>query len=206
VTQPSQQSDAGPTVTIVSGLPRSGTSLMMQMLDAGGLAVLSDHVRAADEDNPRGYYEFEPVKRTKRDPSWLDHAGGRVVKMVHLLLYDLPVDESRRYRVILMRRDLGEVIASQKRMLDRTGAAGAKLSDDQLREAYGRQLAKLADWLAGQQTFNVLEVSYNDLVREPAAVASRVNAFLGGALDEAAMRDVVDPSLYRQRRRAEAAS
>jgi hypothetical protein len=206
VTQPSQPSPAGETVTVVSGLPRSGTSLMMQMLDAGGMPVLTDHVRGADEDNPRGYYEFEPVKRTKQDPSWLQRAGGHVVKMVHVLLYDLPADGSTRYRVILMRRDLGEVIASQKRMLERTGAAGAKLTDDELRSAYERQLGMLGDWLTDQTVFDVVEVSYNDLIRDPGTVASQVNGFVGGELDEEAMRNVVDPSLYRQRQAAGSAS
>src|SRR5262245_41311102 len=106
-------------VTVVSGLPRSGTSLMMQMLAAGGMAVLTDELRGPDPDNPRGYYEFEPVKRTRHDPSWLVGAPGKAVKLVHLLLYDLPAEYS--YRVIFMKRRLSEVLASQRAMLDRQG-------------------------------------------------------------------------------------
>src|SRR5262245_3326165 len=117
-------------ITIVSGLPRSGTSLMMQIIKAGGLPALTDEVRAEDEDNPRGYLEFERVKKLRQDQAWLNDARGKAVKMVHLLLYDLPQD--RQYQVVFMRRDLREVLASQKRMLVRQQKAGAKLSDEQV--------------------------------------------------------------------------
>ena len=104
-------------IIIVSGLPRSGTSMMMRMLEAGGIPPLIDNLRRPNEDNPGGYYEFEPVKRTKQDPSWLTTAGGKVVKMVYRLLYDLPT--GYEYRVIMMRRTLEEVLASQEAMLKR---------------------------------------------------------------------------------------
>src|SRR5262249_30630691 len=104
-----------PDIIIVSGLPRSGTSLMMQMLDGGGVPVLTDNIRAADTDNPRGYYEFEPVKATKRDATWLPAARGKAVKMVSQLLYHLPPGET--YRVLFLERDLEEVLASQEKML-----------------------------------------------------------------------------------------
>ena len=184
-------------VTVVSGLPRSGTSLMMKVLKAGGMPVLTDAARAADDDNPRGYFEFEPVKLTKQDPSWLAAAGGKVVKMVHLLLPDLP--PAYAYRVVLMRRDLAEVLASQRKMLDRHGRRGAALPDDQLSRLYTGQLTRVKGWLASQPNFAVLEVSYNDLVSDPAGQAGAVNAFLGGTLNEAAMAAAVDPSLYRNR-------
>src|SRR5262245_40494991 len=106
-------------IIIVSGLPRSGTSLMMQLLDAGGVEVVTDGVRAADPDNPRGYYEFEKVKQVKRDASWLPGVRGKAVKMVSQLLLDLPPTE--RYRVVFMERDLAETIDSQERMLQRLG-------------------------------------------------------------------------------------
>ena len=106
-------------LTIVSGLPRSGTSMMMRMLDAGGIPALTDHVRAADPSNPNGYYEYEPIKKTKEDPSWLPAAIGMAVKMVHVLLLDLPL--SYAYRVLFMQRDIEEVIESQNRMLERLG-------------------------------------------------------------------------------------
>src|SRR5687767_12088310 len=135
-------------VTVVSGLPRSGTSLMMQMISAGGIPALTDEVRTADEDNPRGYLEFERVKRIKQDTSWLDEARGKVVKMVHLLLYDLPLD--RPYRVVFMRRNLDEVLASQRKMLERQGKQGAQIPEAQLRKVFEDQVKKVTTWMATQ--------------------------------------------------------
>jgi len=130
-------------VTIVSGLPRSGTSMMMRMLDKGGLPVLADSIRVADEDNPRGYYEFEPVKKTAEDASWLEDAEGRVVKMVYRLLYDLP--SNRRYRVIFMRRHMDEILASQKKMLVRKGMADNVPPDEEIAALFNSQLTQFID-------------------------------------------------------------
>jgi hypothetical protein len=171
--------------------------MMMQMLDAGGLPVLTDNERKPDEDNPKGYYEFEAVKTTKQDASWLNDAGGKVVKMVYRLLYDLPSD--RRYAVVFMKRDLHEVIKSQEVMLDRSGKSGGSLDDDRLREVYDRQLAEARGWLSRQQNFDVLYVDYHDVLTDSKAVAAELNAFLGGSSDEAAMAAVPDRSLYRNR-------
>ena len=170
---------------------------MMQMLQAGGVPVLADGVRAADEDNPRGYLEYEAVKRTKTDASWLEDAGGRAVKMVHLLLRDLP--EGRRYRVIFMQRDLDEVVASQRVMLDRAGRAGAALPEAQLRSLYERQYDEMRDWLSSRPGFDVLWVNYNALLAAPAPHIAAIDDFLGGDLDTDAMAAVIDPDLYRQR-------
>ena len=112
-------------ITVVTGLPRSGTSLMMQMLAAGGIPPLTDYQRKPDESNPRGYFEFEPVKRLRADRSWLDQAHGRAIKVIHLLLRELPTDGIYNYRVILMKRSIKEVLASQRVMLDRQGKTGA---------------------------------------------------------------------------------
>ena len=187
-------------ITIVSGLPRSGTSLMMQMLAAGGLPPLTDGQRTADADNPRGYFELEAVKRTKEDPSWLDDAPGKVVKMVHLLLRDLPAD--RFYRVIFMKRRLEEVVRSQQAMLDRTGKTGAQMPPDKLIAAFESQYRRIEAWLAGQDNFEVIYIDYNELIADPAPSIGALSAFLGGDLDEAAMRSAVDASLYRQRGRS----
>jgi hypothetical protein len=184
-------------VTIVSGLPRSGTSMMMRMVDAGGVTALTDNIRRADEDNPRGYFEYEPVKKTKEDPSWLDHAGGRVVKMVYRLLYDLP--PGREYRVIFMRRNLDEVVSSQDVMLSRRGRQSGDLSKEKLVGLFEQQLAEFDAWVAKHPNFKVLYVSYNDTLQDPAATVQGVNAFLGGQLDVANMSRVVEPILYRQR-------
>jgi hypothetical protein len=187
-------------VTIVTGLPRSGTSVMMQMLSAGGLAPLTDGLRQPDEDNPRGYFEFEPVKQIKRDTAWLQLAVGKAVKMVHLLLPELPLDRNYRYRVIMMRRDLSEVLASQKKMLQRQGRAGAELDADKLRAVFEQQLARVDQFLASHSDhFAVLNVSYNDLIAAPQEIAKKVNDFLGGQLDELKMAQAVDPNLYRNR-------
>jgi hypothetical protein len=185
-------------LTIVSGLPRSGTSMMMSMLDAGGIPLLTDHVRAADEDNPRGYYEFEPVKQTKKDASWLNGAEGKVVKMVYRLLYDLPPD--REYRVVFMQRHLAEVVASQNVMLERQGKTGGGLGDDKLIALFKAELAKVDEWLRARPNFRVMYAQYNEMLRDPGPTVHALNEFLGGGLNAAAMLKVVEPSLYRQRK------
>ncbi len=185
-----------PFLTIVSGLPRSGTSLMMKMLEAGGLPVLVDDLREADIDNPRGYYEFEPVKSTKSDASWVAPALGKAVKMVYLLLMDLPHD--REYRVLFMRRNLDEVLASQKAMLDRMGKP-SPLDDARMAALFRDGLARFEAWAADRPNFRLLDVSYNGLVTDPAPILPEVDRFLGGGLDLAAMSRVVDPTLYRNR-------
>ena len=184
-------------VTVVAGLPRSGTSMMMQMLSAGGLPVLGDNVRQADEDNTRGYYEFEPVKKTKQDASWVADASGKVVKMVYALLVDLPADYE--YRVVFMNRDLDEVLASQAKMLQRRGEPGASISTDRLRTVFAAQLAKVQTWLTDQPQFEVLPVDYRDVINDPESQAGRIGEFLGGGLDLALMAAAVDRSLYRQK-------
>lgn len=184
-------------VAIVSGLPRSGTSMMMRMLEAGGVPVIQDHVRTADVDNPNGYYEFEPAKKTKEDPSWLEDAPGRVVKMVYQLLYDLPAD--REYRVLFMRREMDEVLASQRKMLQRLGKPTDGVSDEMMAAMFRKQLAKFEEWIAAQPNFKVLEIGYNQLVDDSDELVASINDFLGGDLDVEAMREVVDPSLYRNR-------
>lgn len=185
------------SITIVSGLPRSGTSLMMQMLQAGGLPVLTDNTRAADDDNPKGYHELEAVKQTRHDASWLEGAVGTVVKMVHLLLHDLPGDH--QYDVVFMKRDLAEVVASQQVMLQRAGKAGAQMPREKLIAVYTSQYRKIEAWLAEQPNFRTLYCDYNQLIRDAQPVIEAVNQFLGGAMDAQAMQRVVDPSLYRQR-------
>lgn len=169
--------------------------MLMQMLAAGGIDVLADHVRAADEDNRRGYFEFEPVKHTRRDPAWLEQATGKAVKMVYLLLYDLPND--REYRVVMMDRPLADVLASQRVMLERRGEAGANLSDDQLAGAFTRQRQQLEKWLHDQPNFSTLQIDYDAVLADSAGQAARIDEFLGGTLDQAAMARAVEPALRR---------
>jgi hypothetical protein len=185
-------------VAIVSGLPRSGTSMMMRMLEAGGMDVLTDGVREADQDNPRGYYEFERVKQIEQDASWLEDAEGRVVKMVSQLLYHLPPD--RTYKVVLMRRRMREILASQREMLVRRGEATDQVSDEKIAGLFRKHLERVEAWLDAQASFQVINVSYNDVLEKPVQQAERINRFFSGTLDVDAMAGVVDPTLYRQRR------
>jgi len=189
---------ASAVVTVVSGLPRSGTSMMMRMLEAGGLPVLVDGLRPPDEDNPCGYYEFERVKRLERDTAWLPEARGKAVKIISALLRHLPASE--RYRVVFMRRDLGEVLSSQRAMLRRRGGPTDATPDTQMARWFTDHLRDVERWLATQPHCDVLYVSYNDLLANPAPAVGEVVAFCGGALDAARMGEVVSPRLHRQRR------
>jgi hypothetical protein len=186
-----------PFITVVSGLPRSGTSMAMQMLVAGGVQALTDAVRAADDDNPRGYLEFERVKALREDKAWVSGAVGKCVKVIHLLLPELPSPFS--YRVIFLRRSLDEVIRSQAKMLERSGRVGGGLPLDRLKAMYEAQLKSVDAWLAAQPNFSVLRVEHADFIRSPHEAASRVDAFLGSGLDVRAMSAAVDPTLHRNR-------
>ena len=183
-------------ITIVSGLPRSGTSMMMQMLVAGGLEALTDGVRRADRDNPRGYFEFERVKQTKKDASWLEEAEGKVVKMVSMLLLDLP--PGRDYRVVFMRRDLGEILKSQAVMLENLGKAAGP-PDAEMRALYESHLRQVEAGVGRQPGFRLLWCDYSDVLLRPRETAERVAGFVGSGLDVDRMVEAVDPALYRNR-------
>lgn len=184
-------------ITIVSGLPRSGTSMMMQALDVGGLQILTDHIREKDEDNPKGYYEFEPAKRTKDDPSWVSKARGKVVKVIYRLIYGLP--DEYQYRIIFMSREIDEVLASQKKMLQRSGRSGAKVGDDKLAELFTKQSSEFKSWIDSQRNFSMLLINYKDMINNPVSQCERINAFLEVDLDIDTFASVVDPTLYRNR-------
>lgn len=184
-------------MVVVSGLPRSGTSMMMRMLQAGGLQLLTDGERAADEDNPRGYYEYAPVKRLAEDDSWVPEAQRKVVKVVSRLLYELPEDYS--YDVVFMQRDIREILASQEVMLARMGTAVAASEQEQLRLRFERHLVELEQWLAQRSSFRVLQVAFARVHEDALAAATRVCDFLEEELDAMAMAETVDEKLYRQR-------
>ena len=171
--------------------------MMMRMLNVGGLPVLADGVREADDDNPRGYYEFEIVKKTREDSTWLKDAGGKAVKMVYRLMYDLP--KNYHYRAVLMRREMSEILASQSTMLRRQGRDKEPVSDEEIDILFDQQLRDFEGWIAAQPHILVLTVSYNEVLRDPGPPVDAVNEFLGGGLDTAAMRAVVEPALYRNR-------
>jgi hypothetical protein len=184
-------------ITVVSGLPRSGTSLMMQMLDAGGLPVLSDGERKPDTDNPKGYLEWERIKQLPKDPNLIAEAEGKVVKVISQLLLLLPA--GREYRIILMQRPLSEVLKSQDEMLRRRGNAESIGNTSAIEEAFQRHLIEVNQWLAGKSNVKVARVHYHRVLREPKPVAEEVAAFLGTTLDIEAMVRQVDGSLYRNR-------
>lgn len=182
-------------IIIVSGLPRSGTSLMMQMLQNGGIEVVTDQVRTADPDNPRGYLEYEAVKNIGNDASWLPQTRGKAFKMISLLLYRLPPTE--QYRILFMERDPEEVVRSQETMLQRLQRPAAPHTE--MLESFRIHLAHLGSWLETRSDMSVLRVSYRDLIGQPVIQSEKINHFLGFRLDVAQMSAAVDPSLYRNR-------
>lgn len=186
------------TITVVSGLPRSGTSMMMRMLAAGGLPVLTDNQRAADDDNPLGYFEDERIKRLAKDNSWLGEARGKVIKVVSPLLKHLVPEY--RYRIIFLQRDMAEVLKSQRQMLIRRGEPTDKISDEEMAAAYRKHLADVEAWLAKQPNMDVLYVKYREVVESPTEHAEMIARFLGDKLDTAKMAAAVDRNLYRNRK------
>ena len=161
------------------------------------MSILADGVRVADADNPRGYYEFQQAKRLAEDSSWVRDARGKVVKVIYMLLQNLPADQN--YAVVFMERDLDEVVASQSRMLDRLGQPRGDLPGAAFVEAFRDQLRDVREWLAEQSNMRVEYVEFSSAVEDPTATAAKVNEFLGCALDAKKMAAVVDPSLYRQK-------
>jgi hypothetical protein len=189
---------AGDEIVIVSGLPRSGTSMLMQMLAAGGLPILTDGAREADADNPRGYLEYAAARRPDAGTGWLHDARGKAVKIVAQLLPALTA--THRYRVIFAERPLSEIIASQRMMLERSGKPGGRLAERQLAGTFLKQIAQVKRILTPHgERVQVLSVSYHEALADPAALALRLNAFLGGVLDERALAAAVAPRLRRQR-------
>lgn len=185
-------------ITIVSGLPRSGTSMMMKMLAAGGMPVLVDNLRTPDEDNPEGYYEFERVKQIEHDSGWLQEAQGRAVKMIAALLKHLPAEYA--YKIVFMRRNIDEVLASQRQMLIHRGEDTDSIPDERMAELFRKHVVQIEAWMQDQANMQVLFVDYGEVLVNPLEQASRVSRYLGGMLDAQRMAEVVDPSLYRQRR------
>jgi len=184
-------------ITVVSGLPRAGTSLMMQMLSAGGLTLLSDGQRAADANNPRGYFEWEPIKALPRNPACIAEAEGKVVKVISTLLLSLPAGFS--YKVVFMERPLAEVVASQAAMLQKLGTQGAALPPRALEAALESHLKQVKAALRQRPEISVCWLEHHQVLLDPEAAAATVQKFLGVPLDLAAMSAQVDPALYRQR-------
>lgn len=191
--------DSKDCIIVVSGLPRSGTSMMMKMLETGGVEILTDNLREADANNPKGYYEFERVKQLKDgDFAWLPDAVGKVVKIVTGLITFLPADYN--YKVIFMQRELTEVLSSQKKMLGRLGKGDDNIPDDKMAKIYQGHLKQVEKWISEQPNVEVLYVSYNAMLSDPTASLQEVNALLGGGMDVEMMAGVVDKELYRERK------
>jgi hypothetical protein len=184
-------------ITIVSGLPRSGTSLMMQMLAAGGIPILSDGERHADVDNPKGYLEWERIKQLPKDPACIAEAEGKAVKVISQLLLSLP--PGHEYRVIFMQRPLAEVLASQDQMLHHRGASADGTNAIAITKAFQNHLFEVNAWLSGKPYVKVIRVHYHNVLNEPAVVAESLGQFLEIPLNVEAMTQQVDATLYRQR-------
>ena len=188
----------GEPIVIVSGLPRSGTSMVMKMLDAGGFPILTDQIRRADEDNPEGYFEYEPVKQlgSQRDKSWVRQARGKALKVISHLVKELPPDNF--YSVILVRRDLTEVLKSQNIMLKRRQQPNP-IEDAQAEELYRKHLLSVQLHLQNSPNTEVLAMRFHEIVRDPLASAQQISRFVPGRLDPNRMAGVVNERLYRNR-------
>jgi hypothetical protein len=184
-------------ITIVSGLPRSGTSLMMQMLVAGGMTALSDGERQADADNPRGYLEWERIKQLPNDPACIAEGEGKVVKVISRLLLSLP--PGHEYRVLFMQRPLPEVLASQDQMLRRRGTYKEGVNPGAISAAFEKHLREIYAWLDGRSYVKSLRVQYHEVLSKPNDICQQLAQFLGIPLDAAAMTQPIDASLYRNR-------
>jgi hypothetical protein len=191
--------DPGEPIVVVSGLPRSGTSMLMKMLEAGGMAIMTDAERTADIDNPKGYFEYERIKDLEKetDKSYVREGRGKALKVISFLIKDLP--DENDYRVIFMRRDLDEMLASQSKMIERLGSVDSSAENEAMKEAYRNDIVRTRLLCKNRPNFELIEIHYKATIEDPAATARRVNAFLDDHLDEVAMRAAVDASLYRNR-------
>ena len=184
-------------VIVVTGLPRSGTSMIMRMLQSGGLDLMTDGVRRPDPDNPMGYFEYEGVKKLKTDASRLYRAKGKAVKIVSPLLAYLPYDLN--YRMIFVRRNLAEILASQRKMIERRNPNRASVPDDGLVHQYRLHLNRVQAWLQDRGNMACLFVEYRAVLADPRLHAANIRDFLGLPLDVDGMAGAVEPSLYRNR-------
>ena len=189
----------GQPIFVVSGLPRSGTSMMMRMLESGGMEIVKDDIRQIDEDNPRGYFELERVKDLDKggDKSWMSNARGKAIKVISFLLKGLPGDF--HYKIIFMQRDLDEVLASQEKMLQRRNEEN-ETGDEDMKAAYRAHLKDVAFFFKYRKNFDSIMIPYDQVVKDPRRYAEQVNEFVGGILDVDAMAGAVEKKLYRNRK------
>lgn len=184
-------------ITIVSGLPRSGTSMMMKILEVGGMETITDGIRKANEDNPHGYYEYEMVKRIKVDTTWVRKTRGKVFKMISQLLFELPSNE--KYKIIFMQRRMNEILASQRKMLVHMGNSDDSVSDEKMGKFLNKHLSKIMKWMADRKYISVLYIDYNDLIINPNEQIKKLSLFLNDKVNVERAVKVIDKSLYRNR-------
>ncbi len=186
-----------PEIVVVTGLPRSGTSMMMQMLVAGGIQPYIDDTRQPDESNPKGYFESERVKKLPYLNNWIGECEGKVVKVVAPLITYLP--QGFNYRLVYMTRNLEEIVESQTAMLDALNREGGNLTPEKFRELFASQTRSLG-YLLKLNGISYCEVSYHDTIQSPRTTADQICRFLNFDLDIDAMVTAVDPQLYRQKK------
>ena len=187
------------SVYIVSGLPRSGTSMMMSMLNSGGLEIVTDNFRIADNNNPKGYFEFERVKKLQDgDNGWVKDARGKVVKVISALIKYLP--DNYQYKIIFMSRDINEILSSQRRMLERDGKDDDNISDEKMSKLFNNHILDVMKWMQNRKNIQYLVVNYNEVLQDPESNVGKLNEFLGLELDKRKMVEVIEPNLYRERK------
>lgn len=184
-------------IIIVSGLPRSGTSMVMKMLEAGGVEIVTDHIRQPDDDNPKGYYEYENVKHLQKDATWIHAMSGKALKVISFLLYHLPI--TLQYKVLFIQRDLQEILVSQKKMLDRLGQPINTVDDSVLAQKFERHLHKVQAWINTQKNIKCVYINYHQILKDPKHWGNEIQQFLQQPLNVDKMVAVVDPALYRNR-------
>jgi hypothetical protein len=193
----SKNANGSKPIIVVSGLPRSGTSMMMKMLAEGGLPIITDELRRADDDNPNGYFELEVVRQLKEgNETWLQGMNGKGVKVISALLEYLP--QNYQYKIIFMERDSRETLASQKKMLDHRGQT-SRLTDEEMEQEFQTHLAAMKPWLVRQPNMEVLYVNYNALMSDPESYCEKIVNFLEVPLNQSGMLAVPDRQLYRNR-------
>ena len=187
------------SVIIVSGLPRSGTSMMMKMLEAGGINIVADNIRKADDDNPKGYFEDERVKKLKENNSWLnDNYHNMAIKVISLLLYNLP--QTNFYKIIFMERDIQEILASQRKMLERNNEPSDAVDDSTMARKFNEHLEKINKWLKDQPNIDCIYVKYHDVLQKPSKYADEIKEFLNLDINTDLMGKAVDQRLYRNKK------
>jgi len=185
------------SIIVVSGLPRSGTSMVMKMLAAGGVDVVTDNIRKPDYDNPKGYFEYQKVKNLKNDSIWLKDMRGRAIKIISHLLYYLPL--TLRYKIIFIERNMQEILDSQRKMYQRLQKQSDNIEDSVLVEKFNLHLQKIHDWIKIKNDIDCLHVHYSDILDDALRQSQTIQAFLNLPFDVEAMSKVVDLSLYRNR-------